>query len=162
MQPVRQIPATPDPDTVTGYVSPYGKPAGLPERMAAWVDRMKTDRSLPFAGMGILEDCKLAARILNSREFLDWLRVNGTTEQADFAGEILRDLETLDAADDAARHVEGLPDEPHALDPVATIEKLDKRAVDYEAVRGVLIDCGALGEDDTETPVADLIRALLS
>lgn len=108
----------------------------------------------------------MTASLLSSREFLDHLRVNGTAQEADFANDILADLDTLDAANDAARHVEGLPGIKCTLGPVETIEKLDAEAVrlawDYDAVRDVLVSVGALAEGDDTTPVADLLRALLS
>lgn len=144
---------------MSGYVSPYGKPQGLAERLDNWAYRMRTDQSLPWVGLGIIGDIELATKLLNSREFLENLRTHGTPEQAEFAREILADLDTLDAADDASRHVKSLPGEAYALDPVATIERLD---ADYLAVREVLVEVGALEGTDGKTPVADLLRALLS
>ena len=147
-------------------MSVYGKPAGLPARLLRWADQLATDLRFPWIGAGIIEDLKLTASLLSSREFLDHLRTKGTAQEADFATEILADLDTLDAATDAARHVEGLPGIKHALGPVETIEKLDAEAVklclDYDAIRDVLVDTGALAEGDETTPVADLVRALLS
>lgn len=147
-------------------MSVYGKPAGLPARLLRWADQLATDRRFPWIGTGIIEDLKLTAYLLSSREFLDHLRTKGTAQEADFATEILADLDTLDAANDAARHVEGIPGIKYTLGPVETIEKLDAEAVrlacDYDAVRDVLVSVGALAEGDDTTPVADLLRALLS
>lgn len=143
------------------YVSPHGKPAGLAHRLAEWAERMGSDKGLPWAGLGIIGDLQLASRILNKREWLEAMRLSDDPEAQAFAAELLADNETYEAAEDAAAHVRGLPDEPHALDPVETIEKLDRRAQDYERVRAVLVDAGALADDDEETPVADLVRALM-
>lgn len=149
-----------------GYVSPYGKPRGLAARLLKMAGRMSTDRTLPWAGTGIIEDLKMAAQVLNKREWLEKLRLSDDPDAQRFAAEALADEELLDAAYDAAGHVKGLPDEATALDPVETIEKLDAATVaarrDYTAVRDVLVGLGALADDDTETPVADLLRALLS
>ena len=78
------------------YVSPYGKPQGLAARLLEWAERMANDRSLPWAGLGIIEDIKLAAKFLNSREFLEHLRVHGDGEQARFAQELLDTVDTVD------------------------------------------------------------------
>lgn len=144
------------------YESPHGKPRGLALRLADWAERMGRDRGLPWAGLGIIGDLKLAAGILNKREWLEAMRLSDDPEAQRFAVELLDDADEHEIAIDAADHVRGLPDEPHALPPVETIEKLDARAVDYGRVRDVLVQTGALADDDTETPVADLVRALLS
>lgn len=148
------------------YVSPYGKPRGLAQRLADWAARMGTDSSLPWAGLGIIGDLKLASQLLNKREWLEAMRLSDDPEAQRFAEELLADNETYEAAEDAAAHVKGLPDEDCALDPVETIERLDAAALaaqqDYDRVRDVLVSCGALSDDDEETPVADLVRALLS
>lgn len=150
----------------TGYVSPYGKPAGLARRLAEWADRMGTDRSLPWAGTGIIEDLKLAAAALNKREWLEAIRLSDDPEAQRFAAEALDDDETYEAANDAAAHVTGLPDEPHALEPVETIEKLDARVVELQRqVRGLRDVLEQSGVVDDETPDDDLpaiLRALLS
>lgn len=153
-------------DMTGGYVSPYGQPSGLSGRLTAWVDRMGKDRSLPWAGLGVLEDMTLAAKFLNCREFLEQLYANGDAEQADFARQLLSDLDTLEAVDDAASRVNGLPPGgPQIHDPVAVIEALDGEAVwvrrEYESIRDVLIDAGALAPGDNETPLVDLVRLLL-
>lgn len=144
------------------YASPYGKPRGLPRRLLDWAARMGTDRSLPWAGLGIIGDLKMAASILNRREWLETLRLSDDPEAADFARELLDDLDELETVETAAASVRGLPTEPHALPGVETIERLDGVAEQYEAVRAVLVERGALAADDRDTPVGDLVRALLS
>lgn len=147
---------------MTGYISPYGRPRGLAKRLAAMAERMGTDRALPWLGTGIIEDLKLTASILNRREWLEKMRLSDDPAAQQFAAELLDDVDTLEAADDAAAHVQGLPKEPHALDPVVTIERLDKVAVERQQIRDLLVELGALAEGDDDTPVVDLIRALLS
>lgn len=146
---------------MTGYISPYGKPRGLVARLLKMAQTMATDRGR-WAGLGIIEDLKLAASILNRREWLEAMRFSADPLAQTFAAELLDDVDELDCVETAAAHVQGLPDEPEALPGVETIERLDKRAQDYESVRAVLLEIGALAEGDRETPVADLVRALLS
>lgn len=143
----------------------YGQPRGLGKRLADWADRMGRDKSLPWAGLGILEDLKLAAKALNKREWLEALRLSPDPEAHRFADEALADDDTLDAvqyAADRAQMAGGNPGD----DPVWIIEQLDQKASalagDYDAVRAVLVETGALADEDTETPVAGLLRALLS
>lgn len=144
-----------------GYVSPFGKPQGLAARLAKWASDMGTDRNLPWAGLGIIEDLKLAAQLLNLREFGEWLRTHGSPEHRHFADELLRNEETLEAVDSALATA-GLRN----FDPVAGVETLqrerDQAGRDYRELRRVLVECGALSGDDADTPIADLVRALLS
>lgn len=146
---------------MTGYISPYGRPRGLASRLLKMAQIMATDRGR-WAGTGIIEDLKLTASILNRREWLEKMRLSDDPAAQQFAAELLDDVDTLEAADDAAAHVQGLPKEPHALDPVVTIERLDKVAVERQQIRDLLVELGALAEGDDDTPVVDLIRALLS
>lgn len=151
---------------VTGYVSPYGKPRGLAARLSQWASRMGTDRSLPWAGLGIIEDLRLAAQVLNKREWLEKLYLSDDPEAQRFAAEALADDETLEAMQDAADRAQASTEPYSGADPVAVIEQLDEAVLaarrDYEAVRDVLVQAGALADDDKETPVADLLRMLLS
>lgn len=134
----------------------------LLDRLERWQVRLGTDRNLPWIGLGLIGDLQMATQLLGSREWLEFLRANGTNEQSDHARQLLADLDTLEAADDAAAHVRNLPKHEHALDPVQTIEALDDAADELRSVRFVLEQCGALAADDHETPIADLLRALLS
>lgn len=158
------------------YVSPYGKPQGLAARLLEWAERMATDRSLPWAGLGIIEDLKLSAKVLNSREFLEHLRVHGDGEQAQFAQELLDMVDTVEACESAV-YVAGdrrdlgadgrWTDPPRAIEILAgQVDEQEAAAAkaeqDFADVRAVLVQTGALAADDTETPVADLLRALLS
>lgn len=158
------------------YVSPYGKPQGLAARLLEWAERMATDRSLPWAGLGIIEDIKLAAKFFNSREFLEHLRVHGDGKQAQFAQELLDTVDTVEACESAV-YVAGdrrdlgadgkWTDPPRAIEILAgQVDEQEAAAAkaeqDFADVRAVLVQTGALAADDTETPVADLLRALLS
>ena len=151
---------------MTAYVSPYGSPRGLAARLVNWAERMGTDRNLPWAGLGVIEDLKLAGYVLNKREWLEKLLLSDDPDAQRFAREALADDETLEAVQDAADRAQASAEKYSGADPVAVIEQLDEAALaarrDYAAVRDVLVQAGALADDDEETPVADLLRALLS
>jgi hypothetical protein len=147
-----------------GYVSAprltkhqFGTVIGLPQRLAAWCDRMGKDRSLPWAGLGIIKDLETAMQLLNLTEFAEWLRTKGDPAYQHFGDDILADQETIEAVHQAL-HTAG--HDQH--DPVAGVEALDREVRSVDAIRQVLIDTGALAKDDTETALPDLLRALLS
>lgn len=147
-----------------GYVSKprpahhqHGTVIGLPQRLAAWIDRMGKDRSLPWAGLGIIKDMETAVQLLNLREFAEWLRTKGDPEHQGFADDILADQETIEAVHDALKHAGH-----DVTDPVQGVEALDDEVRKVDAVRQVLIDTGALSKDDTDTDMVALLRALLS
>lgn len=45
----------------------YGAREGLPDRLDAWVKRLGEDRSLPWAGLGLIADLKTAAAMLSGK-----------------------------------------------------------------------------------------------
>lgn len=149
----------------------YGRPAGLAARLAEWNNRLRrSGAGVPAIGDvpagsfwgGLIADIGAVMQILNLREFGEWLRVNGPAEHRQFADEIMANDETLEAFEAATYAARDRHELGDYADPVAAVEALDKRAQDYEAVRRALVDTGALAEGDDETPVADLIRALLA
>lgn len=140
------------------YVSPHGCLVGLRDRLQEWVDRMGRDRSLPWAGLGIVKDLEVVVQLLNLREFAEHLRVNGTPQEQAFAQDILADQETLEAVRQAC-DTAGYRDEP---DPVRAVERLDDDSRLGDKLRNVLVDVGALEATDTETDLPALLRALLS
>lgn len=162
--PVRDAPPQPN---AHGYVSrprppnrQFGTLAGLRLRLAEWVDRAGTDRSLPWIGLGIIQDLELVMRLLDLREFAEWLKLHGPAEHQAFAADILADQDTLEALSDALRTA----GKGNVTDPVKAVEMLDMEARDSEGekVRAVLVEMGALAADDEETDVPSLVRALLS
>jgi len=108
----------------------------------------------------------LAAQVLNKREWLEMLRLSSDPDAHRFATEALADDETLEAVQDAADRAQASNEKYSGADPVAVIEQLDEAALsarrEFESVRDVLVQAGALSPDDRETPVADLLRALLA
>ncbi len=151
---------------MAGYVSPFGKPTGLKRRLLEHVERMGRDRNLPWLGTGIIEDLKLAAAILNKREWLEAMRLSNDPEAQRFAAELLDDDETLDAAWNAAEHAKALPDDVDKLDPVAVTEALDAEATKAQAtnrsIRLVLEQAGVADDQTTDEELPDLLRALLA
>lgn len=149
------------------YVSPYGRlDADLPRRLAALSETLRRPGFGAFVGSGPIADLEALMRFLNSREFLEYLRTRGNDTESRFAGELLRDQETLEAVQLAADCAQETSQPHSGADPVAIIEELDgalsSARYDYRQVRRVLVDLGALADDDETTPVADLLRALLA
>lgn len=143
------------------YVSPYGQIPGLPGRLADWLHRLRTDRTLPWVGLGLIHDLEALMQLLDLQEFAEWLRTKGDPAHAQFADAILRDQFTLEAVREAV----DIAGYRTVSDPVKAIETLDQECRGHEALadqmRQVLIDTGALAPDDTVTPLPDLLRALL-
>ena len=108
----------------------------------------------------------MAGYVLNKREWLEKLLLSDDPDAQRFAREALVGDETLEAVQDAVDRAQASAEKYLGADPVAVIEQLDEAALaarrDYAAVRDVLVQAGALADDDEETPVADLLRALLS
>ena len=139
------------------YQSPYGCAPGLLGRLEKWHHMISTDRRLPWHGLGFVHDLELVMKLLNLEEYANWLKVHGDPEQQRFAEDILHDQATIADVQLALRHA-GQEQE----DPVAGVEALDREVRSVDAIREVLVTAGALAPDDEETPLPDLIRALLS
>lgn len=43
---------------------PFGKPENIEKRLAMWVHGLSTDQSLPWVGLGLIDDLKQACRML--------------------------------------------------------------------------------------------------
>lgn len=142
------------------YASPYGKAAGLADRLAMWRDRLATDRTVTWFGTGLIADLELAMRLLDLREYAEWLKLHGPPEHQAFADDILSDQDTVDSV----RQAVDTAGYRHVSDPVKAVEMLDEesRGERIADVRKVLVDMGALAADDLETNLPDLLRALLS
>lgn len=140
---------------MAGYESPYGKARGLRDRLAMWNERLSTDRTVTWFGTGLIADLELVMKLLNLREYAEWLLLHGPAEHRQFAHDILADQDTLESFDDALRAA----GKGHVSDPVKAVEMLDQEGRD---VRAVLVQIGALAADDEETDVPSLVRALLS
>lgn len=151
-----------EPEKPAGYVSPYGQPRGLRSRLGRIEKGLRLDRSYPWLGTGIIEDLRLVMALLDKREWLEAMRLSDDPDAQRFAAELLADDEAYEAANDAAAHVGGLPKEPHALDPVETIEKLDPLAVGFEQVRKTLQELNVIDEQTSDDEIPGLIRVLLS
>ena len=44
------------------YKSQYGQPEGLRDRLGEWANRLGNDKSLPWAGLGLIADLEAAVR----------------------------------------------------------------------------------------------------
>jgi hypothetical protein len=145
----------------TPYVSPYGAMAGLAERIAALSKRLRQPGYGNFVGLGPCADLEVVMRLLNLREFIDHLNVNGDDEQRRWAAEMLAALDEVDEADSLYEDIDRvLPVKPGDFYGEA-VEVAAKKAVVYDAMRAVLEQVGAIDSDDTTTDLPALIRALL-
>lgn len=134
----------------------YGTPGGLAERLRGWIDRLSRDKTLPWPGLGIIRDLEMALQLLNMREFAEWLRDKGDPAHGRFADEI---IEAQNLLADAGHRSGTLADSVESLD----FENRDAiaKALVLADVRKVLVDTGCLSADDHDTPLPDLVRALL-
>lgn len=157
---------TPDPPRLPGapppYVSPYGRLAGLDERMAALCKRCRQNDGRPFVGLGIIADLELVMRLLSLREYAEWLAVHGDDEQRRWSADILelqdRDEENDQCFADIERVVPVGADQPYA----EAVEAVAAKAIQFDVVRATLVNCGALTADDTDTDIPALLKALLA
>jgi len=158
------------------WKSPYGKPGGLVGRLVKTERRLRTDRSFPWQGTGLIEDLRAVIQVLNKREWLERMRLCDDRDAQEFAAEVMGDIDRLDYAELAAYEAGGRHDlgpDGRWTEPAQAIKNLAeqvdeqeaaaaKAEQDYQAVRDVLVQVGALDCGDESTPVADLLRALLS
>jgi hypothetical protein len=138
----------------------YGKIEGLTGRIGDWLHRVKYDKSTPWAGLGLCADLEVILRLLSLEEFGQWLRSHSDDELQRWG------IEVLDAAD-AVADLDAMQDEivkrmggDDTTEPYLNI--VERVANERDDVRKVLIECGALAPDDTDTNVPDLLRALLA
>jgi hypothetical protein len=150
-----------EPASASRYVSPHGKPHGLAERLASWAERMETERTWPWAGLGIIGDLKLAAQLLNLREFAEWVRANGQPEHRLWADDILRLDDTAEATQSALNKA-GLVN----YDPPAAVETLERERDEarnrLRSVRLVLETTGLVDDATPDADLPDLLRTLLA
>lgn len=142
----------------------YGEIRGLPERVRKWIDRVGNDPRLPWIGLGLIDDLERVMQLLSLREFGEWLRVQPDAKLADWAPEV---LDAADKADELAELHEDIDDAAGgAGHDKKTYGEAVKAAYDqaerYADMRAVLVETGALAEDDTATDPADLLRVLLA
>lgn len=148
--------------TSPGYVSPYGQIAGLAQRLAAFRERLCTDRSVPWQGTGLIADLEVVVRLLNVREFVDDLSLNGNGEQARWAAELLDIIDTADEHEQLLGDIEAVVPVGTGQEYAEAVEIAARKAVQADAVRAVLVNVGALAPGDTDTDLPSLVRALLS
>lgn len=177
MIPPANVPQTPD------YVSPYGRLAGLTERLAEFRKQLGQG-GRHWYGTGPIADLELAMRLLNLREYAEWMISKGTAEQVEWGKQILDQGDALEQLDgpNPAQEIEELIASEHAYtrleaaikaatndefgtepdDLVRAVETLAEESKESAAIRQVLIDVGALSLGDPDTDTAALVRALLS
>ncbi len=134
-----------------------GAPPRLVERLRVFYAELQPlyrhPNGFPLQGMADLE---LVMQLLDLREFADWLRTHGAPDQTRCAADIISQVDTIDALDDAVAYAGGLATSD---DPVKALEDMTG---DLRGVRDVLVSVGALEAQDYDTPLPDLLRALLA
>ena len=50
------------------YISPHGKAAGLSERLLKFADTLSKNKSYPWLGLGLIDDLRAAAAIVEGKE----------------------------------------------------------------------------------------------
>lgn len=147
------------------YASPYGSPVGLRARLVKHRAALGAKHH-PWLGLGLVADLDLIMQFLDKHEWLEAMRTGSDPKLAEFATDLQRDQETLDAAYDAAEHARALPTDVDTLDPVAVIEHLDAEADKHEAfgrrVRDTLEQLGIVDADTPDEDIPALLTALLA
>lgn len=143
------------------YRSPYGQPAGLLDRLATLRKRL-VEPGGPFVGLGPIADLDLVMKFLNVREYGEWLVANGDNEQARWGREILNQGDRADDAESLEADIERVLPVAVGQEYADAVEGAARKAIQYDTVRAVLEQVGALAPGDQATDVPALIRALLS
>lgn len=63
----------------------FGKPEGIEKRLAMWAAQLSTDKSLPWIGLGLVDDLKCACRMLGGdpdKQYPDWRKAVPASEPA--------------------------------------------------------------------------------
>ena len=160
---------------MTAYQSPYGRPSGLRERLAAHRNNLSSTR-YPWQGTGIIADLELLMQILDKREWLQAMLRSDDPDAQRFAAELLDDDETNEAMQLAAEQVATKVDANStaapplyrraSYDPVATIEQLDEAAQEAQrqvrAIRDVMQRAGAIDDETSDDDLPVFLQVLLS
>lgn len=156
-----EVPRVPDRRIPAGWSPPYdppfGKLSGLPDRIGSWCKRLRSP-GLPWAGLGLIRDLEMVMRLLTLREFGEFLRSRAGID-SEWGDEIIAAADAADELEELQADIErAVPVEPGEIyaDAVERAAKLGER------MRAVLVETGALADNDTETDPADLLRLLLS
>lgn len=131
---------------------------GLPQRMAEWLS-LANAPGTNWLGFGRHRDLELIVRLLSLNEFGQWLRTHTDDDLQQWGLEVIEAAE----ASDELEALRGTIDDALPRNSAPTY----KGAVEIAGetitnVRAVLVDIGALAPEDTETPISDLLRALLA
>lgn len=54
---------------MTGRV--YGSQEGLSDRLLDWIERLSKDKTLPFVGLGLIDDLQAAAELLAGNQSIE-------------------------------------------------------------------------------------------
>lgn len=139
----------------------YGEIEGLPGRIAYWHERVCTDKSLPWVGLGLIHDLEAVLRLLSLPEFADWLATHPDDDLQRWAAEV---RDAVEARTAHAELVEAVDTQLPAggMSYVGDVQAAGKEVAELAAVRAFLVGQGVLSEGDTTTPVADVLGLLFA
>lgn len=145
----------------TEPLEPFESPL-IVARLTKLRDRLRPVYAHPadqYPRSGLL-DFDIMLKILSLPEFAAWLRQHGDATQSAFGTEI---IDALDERDAAVGELEDIDDALSAgTRQPDTVEAVRGVVDQFEGVRDVLVEAGALAEGDYDTPVAPLLQALLA
>lgn len=104
-------------------------------------------------------DLEVVVQLLDLPEFAEWLRVHGDPLQSRFAADIDQALHEAEEGATLKEHIERLIPVEEGEGYANAVERASELG---ERMRQVLIETGALADDDTATDPAALLRALLA
>lgn len=131
---------------------------GLPQRMAEWLS-LANNPGTTWLGMGRHADLGLIVRLLSLNEFGQWLRTHSDDELQQWGLEVLEAAEAKDELEALEGEVATNLPGPEGTSYQGAVRIAGETITN---VRAVLVDIGALAPEDTDTPISDLLRALLA
>jgi len=143
------------------YVRPFGQLPGLVRRLATWSAKLRAPIPNMPCPVGLIDDIEVVMRLLNAREFAEWLHQHGEGDASRFAADFLAALDEQEGEERLATDIERALPVANGQTYADAVDQAASKAIAYDAVRATLVNCGAMADDD-DTDVPALIRALLS
>lgn len=140
----------------------YGQIAGLPGRIAYWVERTCKDASLPWVGLGLIADLEAVLRLLSLEEFGEWLRTQPDDKLAEWGNAVLEAVDVMAQHDRLVEDIDDATEHTGDTPPDELVKQLADDRRQFENIREALVETGALSADDRTTDLAGLVRALMA
>ncbi len=144
----------------------YGTPEGLPARLADWLERMNSNRSLPWHGLGFVNDLRCVMRLLSLPEFAAWLRTHPSPQLHEWAEPVAEAVDAMADLEDLQGKIDDQPT-PGGIEPdketyEEAVERLGDEARELDNIRDELVRLGVLAEGDTSTKPSQLLGLLFA